>query len=166
MQRAIISLSLIFSIAGCASTSSPVESVDPPPAPIEITEIAAQVTKLYQEIDLAFDESFAAGIDFVIANNYPGAFDPVTLQECALVKQPFLGDNVTGGLPRVETLELVPNWIGEETNAADWLLGGQTLSAEVYRFDLEVDLEIITAEVVVADGQVFLLYGWCDAQSN
>ena len=109
MQRAILSLALIFSVAGCSSTSSPVDSVDPPPAPIEIAEIAAQVTKLYQEIDLAFDESFAAGIDFVIANNYPGAFDPVALQECALVKQPFLGDNVTGGLLRVETLKPAPN---------------------------------------------------------
>lgn len=156
----------IVSIGGCSTTSSPVESVDPISPSIEITEIAAQVTKLYQEIDLAFDESFAAGIDYVIANNYPGAFDPVALQECALVKQPFLGDSVTGGVPRVETLELVSSWVGEESNAADWLLGGQTISADVYRFDLEVDLEIITAEVAVANGQVFLLYGWCDAQSN
>lgn len=150
-------------LAGCSSTST-----QPDDAVVELTpdQLADRVTELYQQIDAAFDESFAAGIDFVIANNYPGAFDPTALQQCALAKQPFLGDNVTGGVPRTDTLELIPNWVGPDTGAADWLLAGKTIAGEVYQFDLEVDLEIIKGQLVVAEGEVFLLYGWCDGQTN
>lgn len=148
---------------GCSANST-----EPPQSTTELTqtEIASLVSQLYQDIDTAFDDSFATGIDFVIANNYPGAFDPAALQQCAFAKEPLLGDDVTGGLPRTETLKLVPNWVGRDSGAADWLLAGKSIDGDVYEFELEVDLEIITGQIAVADGQVFLLYGWCDDQRN
>lgn len=170
-MKVIFVAALITLLVGCSNPMS--EQQDKPSQPnpdapitLDITEIENQVAELYQDIDAAFDESFVAGIDFVIANNYPGAFDPAALQECAFAKEPFLGDNVTGGLPRTETLKLIPDWVGRDSGAADWLLAGKTISGDVYEFDLEVDLEIITGQIVVEDGQVFLLYGWCDDQRN
>ena len=146
-------------LAGCTSASQIGNSTSSEPS---ASEVAAKVTQLYLDIDKSFSQSFASGIDFIIANNYPGAYDPVALQECAVAKQLYLGEEVTAGKPRVDTLTEVPNWIGRESNAADWLLAGETISGKVYEFDLEIDLEIIKSQVVLADNQVFLLYGWCD----
>lgn len=138
-------------------------------APIDSTmqtttkiDAATAVTKLYEQADAAFAEGFAQGIDFIIANNYPGAFDPAALQSCALAKQPYLSENISVGAPRIETLELVPDWVGNQSAAADWLLAGKSIDGNVYKFDLEIDLELIKAEIVEANGQFFLLFGWCD----
>jgi hypothetical protein len=151
-------------LVGCGSSDAPIDK--PIAEPITTAEIAVQVAELYRQIDANFAQSFAAGIDFIIANNYPGAFDPTALQACALAKEPYLGDNVTGGVPRVDTLELIPNWVGKQSSAADWLLSGKQIDGNVYKFDLEIDLEIIESQIVEANGQVFLLYGWCDDSNN
>lgn len=158
--RVIKCIFLVLLLTGCGSGSAKPSN---PVAELTQVEIASMVAQLYQEIDAAFDESFAAGIDFVIANNYPGAFDSVALMECASAKEPFL-DDVTGGFPRVDTLTLQPNWTGQDSGAADWLLAGKSILGDVYEFDLEVDLEVITGQIVVENGTVHLLYGWCDAQ--
>jgi len=158
----VVLAALILTSCSNSTSSTP----EPSPKPITNADLAEQVTELYRQIDASFAESFASGIDFIIANNYPGAFDPTALQACALAKQPYLGDNVTGGVPRVDTLELVPNWIGKQSAAADWLLSGKQIDGNVYKFDLEIDLEIIESQIVEANGQVFLLYGWCDDFNN
>lgn len=155
----IVTLGLL---AGCSSIATA-----PSDPPVETDrDIATAVTVLYEQVNAAFAEGFAQGIDFVIANNYPGAFDPAALQSCALAKQPYLNEAVNIGLPRVETLELVPNWIGSQSTAADWLLAGKLIDGDVYKFDLEIDLEILSNEIVAVNGQVFLLYGWCDDPAN
>lgn len=155
----VASLSLVMALVAC-TTETQIET--PIPDVLTRAELEAQVADIYDQIDKKFDISFETGIDFVIANNYPGAFDAEKLKKCAYEKLPYLGDNVTGGKPRVETLTLIPDWVGRESAAADWLLSEKQIPAEVYRFDLEVDLEIITAEVAVYEGRVYLLYGWCD----
>jgi len=158
--RRLCVLVLLVLLSGCGSGATSSDSGQG--EVVSQDQLALQVSDLYDQIDLAFTTSFAAGIDFIIANNYPGAFDPTALQACALAKQPYLGDQITAGEPRLETLTEVPNWVGRESSAADWLLAGKTISGKVYEFDLEIDLEIIKAQVVQADNQVFLLYGWCD----
>lgn len=157
----IVALGLL---AGCGSNAAAPSGS--PMATATAADIAAAVVELYDQGNAAFAEGFAQGIDFVIANNYPGAFDPAALQSCALAKQPYLNENVNIGLPRVETLELVSNWVGSQSGAADWLLAGESIDGDVYKFDLEVDLEIISSEIVAVNGQVFLLYGWCDDATN
>jgi len=152
-------LLLFVLLAGCSGSENNAPSTT---SDLDKKQLANQLTELYDQIDLAFTRSFAAGIDFIIANNYPGAFDPAALQACALAKQPYLGNQVTAGRPIPRTLSEVPNWVGRESSAADWLLAGKTISGKVYEFDLEVDLEIIKAQVVQEDDQLFLLYGWCD----
>lgn len=157
----IVALGLV---SGCGSdAAAPLSS---PNESSTVSDIAVDVANLYKQADAAFAQGFAQGIDFVIANNYPGAYDPAALQSCALAKQPYLSEIVTVGSPRVETLELVQNWVGSQSAAADWLLAGKSIDGNVYRFDLESDLEILSSEIVEANGQVFLLYGWCDDPAN
>ncbi|MDA0274421.1 MAG: hypothetical protein O2902_03690 [Actinobacteria bacterium] len=155
----IVALGLL---AGCSSNVPAPSNSLAETAP----DIATAVTELYEQVNAAFAEGFAQGIDFVIANNYPGAFDPAALQSCALAKQLYLNEDVNIGLPQVETLELVPNWVGSQSAAADWLLAGKSIDGDVYKFDLEIDLEILSSEVVAVNGLVFLLYGWCDDPAN
>jgi hypothetical protein len=161
LRNLLFAIFAAFLLSGCSGSE-----LEPTPKSLDTLDLAKQVTQLYQEIDESFATSFSSGLDFIIANNYPGAFDPTALQACALAKQPYIGETVTGGVPRVETLQLIPNWIGKESTAADWLLAGKTVDGNVYKFDLEIDLEIIEAQIVEANGQVFLLYGWCDDFNN
>jgi len=151
---------VLILLAGCSrDANAPIDST------IQTTtksDVATGVAKLYEQVDAAFARGFAQGIDFIIANNYPGAFDPAALQSCALAKQPYLSENMSVGTPRIETLELVPDWVGNQSAAADWLLAGKLIDGNVYKFDLEIDLELIKAEIVKANGQFFLLFGWCD----
>ena len=162
MQKLLSVIVTLGLLAGCGSNASA-----PSDSPAETApDIATAVTELYEQVNTAFAEGFAQGIDFVIANNYPGAFDPAALQSCALAKQPYLNEDVNIGLPRVETVELVPNWVGSQSAAADWLLAGESIDGDVYKFDLEIDLEILSSEIVAVNGQVFLLYGWCDDPAN